>query len=108
MGILPSLTNCVSVMAAVRAQGAEERLLAGPPPLLRGGAADGRGRQDLLQGAEVRQVKTPVGKLHDSTTRLISKLWFGTFFLVRTEWLECHGDSDFLAKLHCVREACQV
>lgn len=33
---------------------------------------------------------------------------FKTSFIVRTEWLECHGDSDFLAKLHCVREACQV
>lgn len=28
--------------------------------------------------------------------------------VLRTEWLECHGDSDFLAKLHCVREACQL
>ena len=26
----------------------------------------------------------------------------------RTELLECLGDTDFLAKLHCVRQACQV
>lgn len=41
MGILASFTDCVSVVAALGAQGAEERLLSGPPPLLRGGAADG-------------------------------------------------------------------
>lgn len=29
-------------------------------------------------------------------------------FLYRTELLECLGDSDFLAKLHCVRQAFQV
>uniref|UniRef100_A0A8P4K1A9 Mitoguardin 1 n=1 Tax=Dicentrarchus labrax TaxID=13489 RepID=A0A8P4K1A9_DICLA len=29
-------------------------------------------------------------------------------FVVRTELLECHGDLDFLAKLHCVRQACQL
>uniref|UniRef100_A0A8P4JXL1 Mitoguardin 1 n=1 Tax=Dicentrarchus labrax TaxID=13489 RepID=A0A8P4JXL1_DICLA len=28
--------------------------------------------------------------------------------VLRTELLECHGDLDFLAKLHCVRQACQV
>ncbi|XP_028667019.2 mitoguardin 1 [Erpetoichthys calabaricus] len=28
--------------------------------------------------------------------------------ILRTEMLECLGDSDFLAKLHCVRQACQV
>ncbi|XP_061097293.1 mitoguardin 1 [Conger conger] len=28
--------------------------------------------------------------------------------VLRTEMLECLGDSDFLAKLHCVRQACQV
>uniref|UniRef100_A0A3Q3XHF9 Mitoguardin 1 n=1 Tax=Mola mola TaxID=94237 RepID=A0A3Q3XHF9_MOLML len=28
--------------------------------------------------------------------------------VLRTEMLECHGDMDFLAKLHCVREACQL
>lgn len=33
-------------------------------------------------------------------------LWI--FHVLRTEWFECHGDVDFLAKLHCVREACQV
>lgn len=33
---------------------------------------------------------------------------FILLFVVRTEMLECHGDVDFLAKLHCVREACQV
>lgn len=33
-------------------------------------------------------------------------LWI--FHFLRTEWFECHGDVDFLAKLHCVREACQV
>lgn len=26
----------------------------------------------------------------------------------RTELLECYGDQDFLAKLHCVRQAFQV
>ena len=26
----------------------------------------------------------------------------------RTEVLECYGDQDFLAKLHCVRQAFQV
>lgn len=26
----------------------------------------------------------------------------------RTEMLECLGDLDFLAKLHCVRQACEV
>lgn len=72
MGIPPSLPYCVSVVAAVRAQGAEEHLLPGPPPLLRGGAADGRGWQDLLQGAEVRQEKTPGGQFYDCTTQLIS------------------------------------
>ncbi len=29
-------------------------------------------------------------------------------FLNRTEMLECLGDTDFLAKLHCIRQACQV
>ncbi|MGH0152984.1 UNVERIFIED_CONTAM: hypothetical protein FKN15_059547 [Acipenser sinensis] len=28
--------------------------------------------------------------------------------VLRTEMLECLGDTDFLAKLHCVRQACQV
>ncbi|XP_051266973.1 mitoguardin 1 [Dicentrarchus labrax] len=28
--------------------------------------------------------------------------------VLRTELLECHGDLDFLAKLHCVRQACQL
>ncbi|XP_016333573.1 mitoguardin-1-like isoform X2 [Sinocyclocheilus anshuiensis] len=28
--------------------------------------------------------------------------------VLRTEVLECLGDTDFLAKLHCVRQACQV
>ncbi|KAI1883279.1 hypothetical protein AGOR_G00243570 [Albula goreensis] len=28
--------------------------------------------------------------------------------VLRTELLECLGDTDFLAKLHCVRQACQV
>uniref|UniRef100_A0A8C9VWB7 Mitoguardin 1 n=1 Tax=Scleropages formosus TaxID=113540 RepID=A0A8C9VWB7_SCLFO len=28
--------------------------------------------------------------------------------VLRTEILECLGDTDFLAKLHCVRQACQV
>ncbi|XP_056327835.1 mitoguardin 1 isoform X1 [Danio aesculapii] len=28
--------------------------------------------------------------------------------VLRTEMLECLGDADFLAKLHCVRQACQV
>ena len=30
------------------------------------------------------------------------------FFFTRTELLECYGDQDFLAKLHCVRQAFQV
>ncbi|XP_033506979.1 mitoguardin 1 [Epinephelus lanceolatus] len=28
--------------------------------------------------------------------------------VLRTEMLECRGDIDFLAKLHCVRQACQL
>ncbi|XP_034744304.1 mitoguardin 1 [Etheostoma cragini] len=28
--------------------------------------------------------------------------------VLRTEMLECFGDIDFLAKLHCVRQACQL
>lgn len=28
--------------------------------------------------------------------------------VLRTEMLECVGDADFLAKLHCVRQACQL
>lgn len=28
--------------------------------------------------------------------------------VLRTEMLECLGDTDFLAKLHCVRQACQL
>ncbi|KAE8290621.1 Mitoguardin 1 [Larimichthys crocea] len=28
--------------------------------------------------------------------------------VLRTEMLECFGDVDFLAKLHCVRQACQL
>lgn len=28
--------------------------------------------------------------------------------VLRTEMLECFGDLDFLAKLHCVRQACQL
>uniref|UniRef100_A0A671QJ26 Mitoguardin-1-like n=1 Tax=Sinocyclocheilus anshuiensis TaxID=1608454 RepID=A0A671QJ26_9TELE len=28
--------------------------------------------------------------------------------VLRTEMLECLGDTDFLAKLHCIRQACQV
>ncbi|XP_056452147.1 mitoguardin 1-like [Gadus chalcogrammus] len=28
--------------------------------------------------------------------------------VLRTELLECLGDTDFLAKLHCVRQACQL
>ncbi|XP_062849897.1 LOW QUALITY PROTEIN: mitoguardin 1 [Trichomycterus rosablanca] len=28
--------------------------------------------------------------------------------VLRTEMLECFGDTDFLAKLHCLRQACQV
>lgn len=28
--------------------------------------------------------------------------------LYRTEMFECLGDSDFLAKLHCIRQAFQV
>ncbi|KAG9273720.1 mitoguardin 1 [Astyanax mexicanus] len=28
--------------------------------------------------------------------------------VLRTEMLECLGDIDFLAKLHCIRQACQV
>uniref|UniRef100_A0A3B3CQL1 Mitoguardin 1 n=1 Tax=Oryzias melastigma TaxID=30732 RepID=A0A3B3CQL1_ORYME len=28
--------------------------------------------------------------------------------VLRTEILECHGDLDFLAKLHCVRQACEL
>ncbi|KAI9544357.1 Mitoguardin 1 [Dissostichus eleginoides] len=28
--------------------------------------------------------------------------------VLRTEMLGCHGDIDFLAKLHCVRQACQL
>lgn len=28
--------------------------------------------------------------------------------VLRTEMLECLGDADFLAKLHCVRQACQL
>lgn len=28
--------------------------------------------------------------------------------VLRTEMLECLGDSDFLAKLHCIRQAFQV
>nr|XP_015210865.1 PREDICTED: protein FAM73A isoform X1 [Lepisosteus oculatus] len=28
--------------------------------------------------------------------------------VLRTEMLECLGDTDFLAKLHCVRQACEV
>ncbi|KAL8178425.1 UNVERIFIED_CONTAM: Mitoguardin 1 [Gekko kuhli] len=28
--------------------------------------------------------------------------------VLRTETLECLGDSDFLAKLHCIRQAFQV
>lgn len=31
-----------------------------------------------------------------------------SFFFLRTEILECLGDLDFLAKLHCVRQACEV
>lgn len=30
------------------------------------------------------------------------------FVFTRTELLECYGDQDFLAKLHCVRQAFQV
>lgn len=52
---------CLSVcVAAVGAQRPEERLLSGSSPLLRGGAADGRGWEDLLQGAEVRESKSHV------------------------------------------------
>ncbi|KAM8838375.1 mitoguardin 1 isoform 2-T3 [Synchiropus picturatus] len=28
--------------------------------------------------------------------------------VLRTEMLDCYGDVDFLAKLHCVRQACQL
>ncbi|XP_033837943.1 mitoguardin 1 isoform X1 [Periophthalmus magnuspinnatus] len=28
--------------------------------------------------------------------------------VLRTEMLDCHGDLDFLAKLHCVRQACEL
>ncbi|XP_051555423.1 mitoguardin 1-like isoform X2 [Myxocyprinus asiaticus] len=28
--------------------------------------------------------------------------------VLRTEMLECLGDTDFLAKLHCIRQACQI
>ncbi|XP_055058785.2 mitoguardin 1 isoform X1 [Misgurnus anguillicaudatus] len=28
--------------------------------------------------------------------------------VLRTEMLECLGDTDFLAKLHCIRQACEV
>lgn len=35
-------------------------------------------------------------------------LVFFFFFFTRTELLECYGDQDFLAKLHCVRQAFQV
>lgn len=41
---------------------------------------------------------------------LFSENHFFFFFnwTFRTEILECHGDLDFLAKLHCVRQACEV
>ena len=46
------------------------------------------------------QVDTLFPRLH---TKAIPWLSFP-----RTELLECLGDTDFLAKLHCVRQACQV
>lgn len=37
---------------------------------------------------------------------VLGEVLFSIIF--RTEILECLGDLDFLAKLHCVRQACEV
>uniref|UniRef100_A0A674CVP7 Mitoguardin 1 n=1 Tax=Salmo trutta TaxID=8032 RepID=A0A674CVP7_SALTR len=49
------------------------------------------------------------GNKHAVThTQTVLTLTKDIFCDVETELLECLGDTDFLAKLHCVRQACQL
>uniref|UniRef100_A0AAY4B825 Mitoguardin 1 n=1 Tax=Denticeps clupeoides TaxID=299321 RepID=A0AAY4B825_9TELE len=69
---------------------------------VRRGAAAGRGGQDLLQSPEVA-VCPHVGRVSRPLRSVVNLIPSR-----RTELLECLGDADFLAKLHCVRQACQA
>ncbi|XP_076014755.1 mitoguardin 2 [Genypterus blacodes] len=61
---------------------------------------------DALSLEEVYQPLKPAA-LYEEATALVreDKVAFRS---LRTELLECYGDQDFLAKLHCVRQAFQV
>uniref|UniRef100_A0A8D3CQF7 Mitoguardin 2 n=1 Tax=Scophthalmus maximus TaxID=52904 RepID=A0A8D3CQF7_SCOMX len=61
---------------------------------------------DAMSLEEVYQPLKPAA-LYEEALSLVreSKV---TYRSLRTELLECYGDQDFLAKLHCVRQAFQV
>lgn len=61
-----------------------------------------------LQNIHIYCVKCAVAKRRKSFLSFIPLSFLFFFFFTRTELLECYGDQDFLAKLHCVRQAFQV